>query len=119
MHSPLDHFTIILSLATDVTDVTLGEASGLWIGTRTGAGGTATLVYRFLGRSPMAPWTTGQSAEAFPEDNTGTMNMLIQSIIPLDTTELGIEHGSSKSVQATTLSLSQTAGRNNFFILIM
>ena len=31
-----------LSLATDVTDATFGT-SGLWLGTRTGAGGTATL----------------------------------------------------------------------------
>ena len=31
-----------LSLAADVTDAALG-ASGLWLGTRTGAGGTATL----------------------------------------------------------------------------
>ena len=31
-----------LSLATDVTDATLG-ASGLWLETGTGAGGTATL----------------------------------------------------------------------------
>jgi hypothetical protein len=31
-----------LSLTTDVTDVTLG-ASGLWLGTRTGAGDIATL----------------------------------------------------------------------------
>ena len=31
-----------LSLATKVTDATLG-ASGLWLGTQTGAGGTATL----------------------------------------------------------------------------
>ena len=31
-----------LSLATEVTEATLG-ASGLWLGTRTGAGGTATL----------------------------------------------------------------------------
>ena len=31
-----------LSLATDVTDATLG-ASGLGLGTRTGAGGNATL----------------------------------------------------------------------------
>jgi len=31
-----------LSLATDITDMTLG-ASSLWLGTRTGAGGTATL----------------------------------------------------------------------------
>ena len=41
VHSPQDHFISPLSLATDVTDATLG-ASGLWIGTRTGAGGTAT-----------------------------------------------------------------------------
>ena len=45
-----------LSLTTDVTDATLG-ASGLWLGTRTGAGGTATLTERFLGRSP---WLHGQ-----------------------------------------------------------
>ena len=36
-----------LSLATDVTDATLG-ASGLWLRTRTGAGGTATLTRSFL-----------------------------------------------------------------------
>ena len=47
-----------LSLATDVSDATLGE-SGLWLGTRTGAGGTATLVWNFLVAVPMAPWTTG------------------------------------------------------------
>ena len=35
-----------LSLATDVTDVTLG-ASGLWVETRTGTGGTATLTRCF------------------------------------------------------------------------
>ena len=40
-----------LSLATDVTDGTLG-ASDLWLGTRTGAGGTATLTESFVGRSP-------------------------------------------------------------------
>ena len=40
-----------LSLATDVTDATLGT-SGLWLGTRTGAGSTATLTDSFLGRSP-------------------------------------------------------------------
>ena len=33
VHSPQDHFIITLSLATNVTDVTLG-ASGLWLGTR-------------------------------------------------------------------------------------
>ena len=34
-----------------MTDRTLG-ASGLWLGTRTGAGGTTTLTERFFGRSP-------------------------------------------------------------------
>ena len=38
---------ITLSLATDVTDATLG-ASGLLLGTRAGAGGTATLTKSFL-----------------------------------------------------------------------
>ena len=36
-----------LSLATDVTDATLG-ASGLWLGTRTGTGDTATLTKSFF-----------------------------------------------------------------------
>jgi hypothetical protein len=36
-----------LSLATDVTDVSLG-ASGLWPGIRTGADGTDTLAQSFL-----------------------------------------------------------------------
>ena len=45
-----------LSFATDLTDETLG-ASGLWLGTRTGAGGTATLTESFFGRSP---WLRGQ-----------------------------------------------------------
>ena len=47
-----------LSLATDVTDATVG-ASALWLGTRTGAGGTATLTEFFFWPHPMAPWTTG------------------------------------------------------------
>ena len=45
-----------LSLATDVTDATL-RASGLWLGTRIGAGGTVTLTKSFFGRSP---WFHGQ-----------------------------------------------------------
>ena len=46
-----------LSLATDVTDATLG-ASGLWLATRTGAGGTATLTESFFfGHSA---WLHGQ-----------------------------------------------------------
>ena len=45
-----------LSLATDVTDATLGT-SGLRLGTRTGAGGTATLTESLFGRSP---WLYGQ-----------------------------------------------------------
>ena len=36
-----------LSLTADVTDATLGT-SGLWLGTRTGAGGTATLTKSYL-----------------------------------------------------------------------
>ena len=36
-----------LSLATDVTDATL-EASDIWLGTWTGAGGTATLAEAIL-----------------------------------------------------------------------
>ena len=56
MHIPRDHFIIILSLATDVIDATLG-ASGLWLGTRAGAGGTTTLTESFFGRSP---WLHGQ-----------------------------------------------------------
>ena len=36
-----------LALATDVTYTTLG-ASGLWLGTRAGAGGTAKLTESFL-----------------------------------------------------------------------
>ena len=45
-----------LSLATDVTDMTLG-ASSLWLGTPTGTSGTAILTKSFLGRSP---WFQGQ-----------------------------------------------------------
>ena len=49
-----------LSLATDVTDATLG-VSGLWLGTRTGAGGTLTATLTdFFGRSP---WLHGQQVE--------------------------------------------------------
>ena len=40
----------LLSLATDVSDAILG-ASGLWLGTRRGAGGTATLTKSFLATS--------------------------------------------------------------------
>ena len=39
-----------------MTDATLG-ASGLWLGTRTGAGGTATLTKSFFGHSP---WLHGE-----------------------------------------------------------
>ena len=63
MHSPQDHFIITLSLATDVTDATLG-ASGLWLGTRTGAGGTTTLTVSFFGRSP---WLYGQQVFSYME----------------------------------------------------
>ena len=49
---------ISLSALSLTTDVVLG-ASDLWLGTRTGAGGTATLTERFFWPQPMAPWTTG------------------------------------------------------------
>ena len=42
MHTPGIISLSPLSLANDVTDVTLG-ASGLWLGIRTEAGGAATL----------------------------------------------------------------------------
>ena len=47
-----------LSLAIDVTDATHG-ASGLRLGTRTGAGDAATLTESFFWLQPMAPWTAG------------------------------------------------------------
>ena len=50
-----------LSLATDVTDATLG-ASGLCLGTQGGAGGTATLAKSFFGRSP---WIHGQQEQDY------------------------------------------------------
>ena len=43
--------SIPLSLATDVTDAILG-ASGFWLGTRSGVGGTATQTESFFGSSP-------------------------------------------------------------------
>ena len=39
-------------------DATLG-ASGLWLGTQTGAGGTTTLAKSFFWPQPIASWTTG------------------------------------------------------------
>ena len=56
MHSPRIISLSPLSLATDVTDATLGP-SGLWLGTRTGAGGTAALTESFFDCSP---WLHGQ-----------------------------------------------------------
>ena len=50
VHNPQDHLSPLL-LATGVTDATLG-ASGLWLGTWTGAGGTSTLAFWL---QPMAP----------------------------------------------------------------
>ena len=56
VHSPQDHFISTLIITTDVTDATLG-ASGLWLGTRTGVGGTTTLT-RVFWPQPMASWAT-------------------------------------------------------------
>ena len=49
------------ALATDVTDETLG-ASGHWLETRTGAGGTATLTKSFFCRSP---WVHGKGVKMY------------------------------------------------------
>ena len=57
VHSPRIISLLPLSLATDVTDTTLG-ASGLWLGTLTGAGGTAILFWNFFWLQP--PWLPGQ-----------------------------------------------------------
>ena len=53
-------------LATDVTDAIIG-ASGIGLGTRTGAGGTTTLAKSFFGRSP---WLHGQQ-----QDLSSTLSM--------------------------------------------
>ena len=45
-----------LSLATDLTRILVTQGNGLWLGTRTGAHGTATLTKKFFFRpQPMAP----------------------------------------------------------------
>ena len=66
-----------------MTDVTLG-ASGLWLGTRTGAGGTATLIESFFG---LSPWLQGQQVylrEANIQEDNGVdrraRNMLMRGI---------------------------------------
>ena len=52
----------IISLSPYVTDTTLAK-SGLWLETRTGAGGTATITENFFGRSP---WLHGQQVCRIP-----------------------------------------------------
>ena len=42
------------------------RASGIWLGTRTGAGGTSTLTeFFFFWPQPMAPWTAGEPPRPF------------------------------------------------------
>ena len=53
---------------TDVTDVTLGT-SGLWLGTRAGAGGTATLAWSLFWPQPMALWSAGIYCWQYFEEN--------------------------------------------------
>ena len=54
---------------TDVTDATLG-ASGIWLGTRRGAGGSATLTESFFGRShKCSPPSRIDGTSGDPEDN--------------------------------------------------
>ena len=65
-----------LSLATDVSDATFG-ASGLWLGTRTGAGGTATLIQSFFSPQPMVSWTTGHIENFILNKNLDLDSILI------------------------------------------
>ena len=60
MHRPRIISSSLLSLPTDETDSTLG-ASGLWLGTRTETGGTATLTVFFIRRS----WLYGQPTRLY------------------------------------------------------
>ena len=60
-----------LSLAIEVTDATL-RAIGLWLGTRTGAGGTDTLDKRFLGLNPC--FDEQQQCSLFLMTETGLLN---------------------------------------------
>ena len=59
-----------LSLMTDVTDATLG-VNYLWLGTRTGAGGTATPTKSFFG---LSPWLHG------PQDPS--LEMMGKTVMP-------------------------------------
>ena len=61
-----------------MTDETLG-ASGLWLGTRTGAGGTATLTKSFFGRSP---WLHGQQVKYDGRPSTQPILSYFPSILP-------------------------------------
>ena len=74
-----------LSLATDVTDATLG-ASGLWLGTRRGAGGTATLTERFFGRSP---WLHRQQDTGVKSVTVATMVGEFEPGVKVDAREMG------------------------------
>ena len=69
-----------LSLATDVTDATFG-ASVPWLGTRTGAGGTAKLTESlFFWPQPVAPWTTC----IHQDSSTGSLRLNNQASRTLD-----------------------------------
>ena len=65
-----------LLLATDVTDETLG-ASGLWLGTRTGSGGLATLTIFFLA----VPYDCMDNRSGLTYDRRMMMMMMMMIII--------------------------------------
>ena len=76
-----------LSLATDVTDATLG-ASGLWLETRTGAGGTAILTesfFFFLAAAHGSMDNRVQSFQILSNMVLYSMNMTISSVLGLIT----------------------------------
>ena len=68
-----------------MTDATLG-ASGLWLGTRTGVGGTATLTESFSWPQPMAPWTTGVPLQ-WLWARTALFNFVSSFSFPLDSND--------------------------------
>ena len=60
-------YTYVLRWSEKVCDLTYNRretrTSDRWVGARTGAGVTSTLVYFFFGSQPIAPWTSAAAYE--------------------------------------------------------
>ena len=67
-----------------MTDAILG-ASGLWLGSRKGARGTATLSESFFGRSP---WLHGQQDGLLAESCSPVLSLFPSFSLPDDPTDL-------------------------------